>query len=109
MRPAFIMLALLLCTTGCSFALRALGRSLELPPEPRPAPYKTLDARRPDARLSVVWIGHATALVQLDDKFVLTDPVFTPSVGAISRRLVEPGMDAADLPQPADRKGVEEG
>jgi len=98
MRPAFLLLALLLCT-GCSFALRALGRSLDLPPEPRHAPFKTLDARRPDALLSVVWIGHATALVQLDDKFVLTDPVFTPSVGAISRRLVEPGMDAADLPQ----------
>lgn len=99
MRSALFMLAILLGCTSCSFALRALGRSLDLPPDPAPAPYKTRDARRPDARLSVVWIGHATALVQLDDKFVLTDPVFTSSVGAISRRLVEPGMDASDLPQ----------
>lgn len=98
MRPALWMLALMFVSTGCSFALRALGRSLDVPTPPRPAPYKLLDARRPDARLSVAWIGHATALVQLDDKFVLTDPVFSSSVGAISRRLVEPGMDAANLP-----------
>jgi L-ascorbate metabolism protein UlaG (beta-lactamase superfamily) len=99
MRFALFIVAIVLCGSGCSFAVRALGRSLDLPAEPRRAPYKLRDARRPDARLSVVWIGHATALVQLDDKFVLTDPVFTTSVGAISRRLVEPGMDAADLPQ----------
>lgn len=98
MRTAFFMLAILLGSGGCSFAVRALGRSLDLPAEPRHAPYKLRDARRSDARLSVVWIGHATALVQLDDKFVLTDPVFNNSVGAISRRLVEPGMDAVDLP-----------
>lgn len=99
MRLAFIALAIVLGCSGCSFALRVLGRSLDAPAEPAHAPHRVRDARRPDARVSVVWIGHATALVQLDDKFVLTDPVFTSSVGAISRRLVEPGMDAADLPQ----------
>ena len=100
MQRAWLLLAIALGLggSGCSFAVRALGRSLALPAEPRPAPHKLRDARRADARLSVVWIGHATALIQLDDKFVLTDPVFTSSVGGISRRLVEPGMDAADLP-----------
>lgn len=52
----------------------------------------------PDARLAVVWIGHATALVQIDDKVILTDPVFTSTVGQVSRRLVAPGMDPKDLP-----------
>jgi L-ascorbate metabolism protein UlaG (beta-lactamase superfamily) len=92
----FVLLTLLL--SGCGFALRALGRSLAAPRHPRAVSGKLHDARRPDARLSVLWIGHATALVQLDDKFVLTDPVFTSSVGGISRRLVAPGLDAADLP-----------
>jgi L-ascorbate metabolism protein UlaG (beta-lactamase superfamily) len=52
----------------------------------------------PDARLAVIWVGHATALVQIDDKVVLTDPVFTDTVGQLSKRLVEPGIDPDDLP-----------
>ena len=98
MRRTLFMLLISLGLTGCGFAVRALGRSLDVPAEPRHVQHKLHDARRPDARLAVLWIGHATALLQLDDKYVLTDPVFTPSVGGISRRLVEPGFDAADLP-----------
>jgi L-ascorbate metabolism protein UlaG (beta-lactamase superfamily) len=52
----------------------------------------------PDARLAVLWVGHATALVQIDDKVILTDPVFTDTVGQVSKRLVEPGIDPKDLP-----------
>src|SRR4051812_18801093 len=51
-----------------------------------------------DARLAVVWVGHATALVQIDDKVVLTDPVFTSTVGQFRKRLFEPGLDPKDLP-----------
>lgn len=53
---------------------------------------------QPDARLSVLWVGHATALVQIDDKFILTDPVFTRFVGGVSPRLVEPGIAPENLP-----------
>jgi L-ascorbate metabolism protein UlaG (beta-lactamase superfamily) len=65
---------------------------------PRPVPNKVPHPFRPDARLAVLWVGHATVLVQMDDKLVLTDPVFTESVGQISPRLVEPGLDLAALP-----------
>ncbi len=54
---------------------------------------------RKDAKLAVLWIGHATALIQIEDKLVLTDPVFTSSVGQMSARLVEPGLDVENLPQ----------
>jgi L-ascorbate metabolism protein UlaG (beta-lactamase superfamily) len=53
---------------------------------------------KPDARLAVLWVGHATALVQIDDKVILTDPVFTSSVGQLSQRLVAPGVYPDDLP-----------
>jgi len=53
---------------------------------------------RKDARLAVLWVGHATALVQMDDKFVLTDPIFTSSAGQLSKRLVEPGIEPDKLP-----------
>lgn len=53
---------------------------------------------RRDARLAVIWVGHATALVQIDDKVILTDPVLTSTVGQLSKRLVEPGIDPEKLP-----------
>lgn len=49
-------------------------------------------------QIAVTWIGHATTLVQIEDRFVLTDPVFTATVGGVSRRIVAPSMRAEDLP-----------
>ena len=82
---------------GC-FVGRALQRNLAAPSEPRKIAHKIHDPRRADVRLAVLWIGHATVLVQMDEAFVLTDPVFTRSVGQLSPRLVEPGLDVDDLP-----------
>ncbi len=66
---------------------------------PRRVAHKIEHPAVPGARLAVLWVGHATMLLQLGDRFVLTDPVFTSSVGQVSARLVEPGMDAKDLPR----------
>jgi N-acyl-phosphatidylethanolamine-hydrolysing phospholipase D len=64
-----------------------------------PAPVKKLTSPiDKNARLAVLWIGHATALIQIDDKVILTDPVFTSTVGQFSKRLVEPGLDPENLP-----------
>jgi L-ascorbate metabolism protein UlaG (beta-lactamase superfamily) len=65
---------------------------------PAPAPGHVEQPVRPDARLAVVWIGHATALVQIEDKLVLTDPVFTRTIGELGARLVAPGLEAERLP-----------
>jgi N-acyl-phosphatidylethanolamine-hydrolysing phospholipase D len=65
---------------------------------PDPISNRMLDPVRPDARLAVLWVGHATALVQIDDKLILTDPVFTGFVGGLSHRLVEPGIAPEHLP-----------
>lgn len=65
---------------------------------PAPVKSKLSDPVVPDAKLSVLWVGHATVLLQLDDKFILTDPIFTETVGQISRRLVEVGLDVENLP-----------
>jgi L-ascorbate metabolism protein UlaG (beta-lactamase superfamily) len=50
------------------------------------------------ARVSATWIGHATVLLKIDDKFILTDPVFTSTIGGLSRRLVEPGISPSKMP-----------
>jgi N-acyl-phosphatidylethanolamine-hydrolysing phospholipase D len=94
---AFAFVAVVAGTSGC-FASRAVGRSFASLLSSPAKVTKVKDPVRKDARLAVLWIGHATALVQIDDKFILTDPVLTGSVGQLSRRLVEPGIDPATLP-----------
>ncbi len=96
-RAALAVLALSL--SACGFAGRAMSRNLaELTRPPAPAPLHVLEPHRADARLAVLWIGHATVLLQLDDLTFLTDPVFTRTVGALSPRLVAPGLSPGELP-----------
>ena len=104
MRARVLALAILaaLAVTSCrvvTFVPRVLFRTVELSfQDIRPVPHKLSDPVRPGAGLAVLWVGHATALVQLGDKFILTDPVFTDTVGQLSKRLVEPGILPENLP-----------
>jgi L-ascorbate metabolism protein UlaG (beta-lactamase superfamily) len=66
--------------------------------KPLPVPNKIEDPVRPEARLAVLWVGHATVLIQMDDKFILTDPVFTETINQLWRRAVEPGLEVKSLP-----------
>jgi N-acyl-phosphatidylethanolamine-hydrolysing phospholipase D len=92
------LLLLCLALTGCGFFWRVTKRNVASPaPEPVARRYEEL--RPPGSRLSVTWVGHATVLIQMDDAFVLTDPVLTRSVGMLSTRLYEPGVSPEQLPQ----------
>lgn len=93
--PKILLMCVLLAS--CGFIGRAMQRNFSAPTERRIA-HKLTHPERSDARLAVLWIGHATVLVQLDDIFVLTDPVFTDRVGQVSPRLVEPGLDPQAVP-----------
>ncbi len=99
-RPRLAIAALtFLATTSCVTASKMAGRNMvALVSAPREVQTRITHPQRPDARLAVLWIGHATTLVQMDDKFIMTDPVFTGSVGQLSKRLVEPGIDPNFLP-----------
>jgi N-acyl-phosphatidylethanolamine-hydrolysing phospholipase D len=98
------MLALAL-TTGlisCS-AFRSIssttGRSIARTfASPAAVSEKIADPVRPDARLAALWIGHATVLLQIDDKFILTDPNLTGTTGMFAKRVIEPGMDPSRIP-----------
>lgn len=100
-RIALAMLAMLM-GLGCAggrFASQVFSRNIgALVSAPRPVLHKVRAPYRPEARLAVLWVGHATVLVQMDDKLILTDPVFTSTVGILSKRLVERGLDPEDLP-----------
>ncbi|HTN91966.1 MAG TPA: MBL fold metallo-hydrolase [Sorangium sp.] len=98
---AAALLATLLATSAvsCSVPARILASNVAtLFDSPRPVQSKVRAPYRPEARLAALWVGHATVLLQIDDKIILTDPVFTDTVGVIVKRLVEPGLDPEDLP-----------
>jgi L-ascorbate metabolism protein UlaG (beta-lactamase superfamily) len=90
-----------LITTGCnSFLTRFIAKSFEqLPDSPDTVAAKIEHPVFPQVGLSVLWVGHATCLIQIGDKVFLTDPIFTNTAGMISKRRIEPGI----LPSSVDR------
>jgi len=90
-----------LITTGCnSFWNRFVAKSFEqLPISPDTLAAKIEHPVFPQVGLSVLWIGHATCLIQIGDKVFITDPIFTNIAGMISKRRIEPGI----LPSSIDR------
>ncbi|MBP7283954.1 MAG: MBL fold metallo-hydrolase [Leptospiraceae bacterium] len=60
-----------------------------LKPNFSPAPQKEQDP----SKLEFYWIGHATVLIRLYDKWIITDPNFSSHIGIIMKRFIEPGID----------------
>jgi L-ascorbate metabolism protein UlaG (beta-lactamase superfamily) len=50
-----------------------------------------------NVKLSVSWIGHATTLIQIHDKIIITDPLFTNTIGMLVKRFIKPGLDPSIL------------
>jgi N-acyl-phosphatidylethanolamine-hydrolysing phospholipase D len=90
---------LLLC--GCSsYIQRIVTLSLSRATEPiPPAPHMITTPILPNAGLAVSWVGHATVLIQMHDKLIVTDPFFTKTIGMVARRSVRPGIDPKILPK----------
>ncbi len=74
---------------------------------PRPAkgpfdvPTITCDegALASPAELQLTWVGHATYLVQLGGRAILTDPVFAEKLSGVVPRNVAPGVALPQLPK----------
>jgi L-ascorbate metabolism protein UlaG (beta-lactamase superfamily) len=62
-----------------------------------PVTKRVTNPLRPNVGLSVLWVGHATFLIQIHDKVFLTDPAFTNTIGLLARRSIEPGLDPASI------------
>lgn len=86
------------CMIGRSLG-RNFSQSFHAPAKPLGARDRKIGVQAKDAGVRVSWIGHATVLVQIGDKTILTDPVFTTTVGQVSKRRVEPGLLPSQLPK----------
>lgn len=90
---------LLISVAGCGgFPSRLMTRSIGQITEPtHPVAHKIANPIRPDVGLSLLWVGHATVLIQIHDKLIITDPVFSKTVGLLAKRSIEAGLDPSAI------------
>jgi N-acyl-phosphatidylethanolamine-hydrolysing phospholipase D len=100
-RPVLIvLLGASVVAVGCGSSVfpRFVVRTVEHESDPvEKIPQKLSSPILADVGLSVLWVGHASVLIQIHDKVFLTDPSFSQSVGLLSNRVVEPGIDPSSL------------
>jgi L-ascorbate metabolism protein UlaG (beta-lactamase superfamily) len=91
---SFIIFLCSLMNTGCSsFFTRFIAKSIkDLPSSPDTVAEIIAHPIFKNIGLSVLWVGHATCLIQIGDKIFITDPIFTKTAGMISKRRIEPGI-----------------
>ena len=85
--------------SGCNplvsrFTSRAIDQLSE---STQPVLHKIAAPVRDSVGLSILWVGHATVLIQIHDKVVITDPVFTNTIGLLAKRSVDAGIDAKSV------------
>ncbi len=91
-RAHALVVVLSLAVAACTFARGPAGEMAIV------APVRITQPVRSDARLAVLFVGHATLLVQIDDKLILTDPLLVQTAGQLSRRHSPVGIDPENIP-----------
>jgi N-acyl-phosphatidylethanolamine-hydrolysing phospholipase D len=94
-----IILILSVTTLSCNLFYVAVRNVPVFFSSPREVKNKISQPIHDNVRLSALWVGHATVLLQMDDKVIMTDPIFSETVGEFARRLVEPGLDEENIPK----------
>ncbi|HEY1250790.1 MAG TPA: MBL fold metallo-hydrolase [Thermoanaerobaculia bacterium] len=90
---------------GRTLHLQLSGKETRYPERPIPVVARSRAdfATAPASGLRITWIGHATALVEIDGARVLTDPVWSERVSPSSlvgpRRFFAPPIALAELPR----------
>jgi len=78
------------------FALFSCGITREIQRvDPKPNP-KLMPG---ESAIRIYWVGHATTLIRIGDKWILTDPIWKNHLWGTFWRYVEPGIDLGNLPK----------
>ena len=85
--PLLLIFILILSLNNCF-----VFRSIEKPSHTIKIESESLD------QVKIHWIGHATMLIQIYDKWILTDPNFSDSLGLVVKRYIYPPTDLEYLP-----------
>lgn len=94
-----IITLLLFCISSCRTLLDTGYNVQSFFSSPEKVINKIKNPVRDDVRLSALWIGHASFLIQISDKVIMLDPLLTNNVAEVLRRRVEPGLDLSSLKQ----------
>lgn len=93
-----LMLALIFSGCGIlTFGIENMGKAIFS--KPKKITNKITDPIRDDVRLSALWVGHSTVLLQMEDKVILIDPVFDNTIGVVMMRKQEAGLDIESIPK----------
>ncbi len=86
--------------SGCWF-VRAGMRNIDnvVFDTPEKVTNKIKDPIKDNVKLSALWVGQSTILLQIDDKVIITDPVFENVIAGIMMRKVEAGLDISSIPK----------
>jgi len=100
-KKIYLIIVTILCmfSISCNMFMVAVRNVPAFFSEPEKVTNKIKDPIKSNARLSALWIGHSTVLLQMDDKVIITDPFLTETVGEFARRVVEPGIDIENIPK----------
>jgi N-acyl-phosphatidylethanolamine-hydrolysing phospholipase D len=95
----FICIIIPLVVCGCSsYIQRTVWQSMTRINEPIPNPlHWIITPVLQHVKLSVSCVGHATVLIQMYDKIIITDPLFTNTIGMVVKRFVKAGLDPSLL------------
>lgn len=101
MKKKVLIILILLITVfeGC-WVFRAGMRNIPdaIFSSPEQIKNKIKDPIKPGVRLSALWVGHSTVLLQMYDKVILIDPVFNDVIGGLILRKKEAGLDINSIP-----------
>ncbi|MCC7159381.1 MAG: MBL fold metallo-hydrolase [Ignavibacteria bacterium] len=92
-----VVFSLFAIAVSCNMLMVAVRNVPVFFSEPRKVANKIKEPVKMDTRLSALWIGHATVLLQMDDKVIITDPFLTGTIGEFARRTVEPGIEPENI------------
>ncbi len=94
-----IVITLIITSLSGCFAVRMtvnnIGDSLFRTPEK--VNNKITEPLRDSVKLSVLWVGHSTSIIQIYDKVIITDPFLTSDIGGVIQRRKEAGFDINNL------------
>lgn len=94
-----LLISIILTQASCNLFYVAVRNVPVFFSSPQKVQNKIKKPIKENVRLSALWVGHSTVLLQMDDKVIMTDPVFSETVGEFARRVVEPGMNEEDIPK----------
>lgn len=93
----YLLLFFILLISGCRTFYDLADNIVHNFSKPESIKNKIRNPVKDSVRLSALWIGHATVLIQIYDKIILTDPFFTNNIAELQKRIIEPGIDLNDL------------